>query len=109
MSFVPTRVPATSWLLAAAVTAGCSAVQPSVTHPPAGQTNSAEACARAEPEEHNCMACASKPGCGYCAQPLAGASDCQPGTREQSTPASCAVALTISSDECEAPPPLASH
>ena len=94
------------WLLLTAATiVGCSAVKPEVTHPEAGQPNTTEACAQSEPEERNCMACTSKPGCGYCPQPLAGAQVCQPGTRTQGKPTSCAVVLTISSDECDAPPP----
>jgi hypothetical protein len=100
--------PVKTWTFALAcllLAARCSAVQPTVVHPPAGQPNSREGCTQTKPEEQNCMACASKPGCGYCAQPLGGAPVCQPGTHDQSASPSCAVPLTISNEECEGPPP----
>lgn len=76
-----------------------------VEHPDAGGKGTSEYCARAEPEEQNCMACSSKPGCGFCAAPSGKAAVCQPGVNGDDRPATCSEPLVISSADCPEPPP----
>jgi hypothetical protein len=84
---------------------GCSAVHGEVVHPQPGEKNTVEECAKGNSQEQNCSRCTSKPGCGFCATPAAGASSCQPGITGDDTPSTCSGALVISSDACEVPPP----
>jgi hypothetical protein len=84
---------------------GCGATSGGVEHPDPAKPNKAEYCSGGAPEEQNCMACASKPGCGYCPQPKGGAPVCQPGTSSQPESSGCQVPLLISNEECDAPPP----
>jgi hypothetical protein len=102
----PTRWSAMSTLVACLLYS-CSAVHGEVVHPRPGEKNSVEECAKGNSQEQNCSRCASKPGCGFCASPAAGASACQPGISDDNTPSTCGVALVISSDACEPPPPPA--
>jgi hypothetical protein len=83
----------------------CSAVHGDVEHPAAGKKNTVDYCKQHSSQENNCMACASKPGCGYCAAPAAGSDPCQPGVPGDETPSTCAQPLTLSTDACAAPPP----
>ena len=83
----------------------CGTTSGGVEHPPAGGTNTPDYCKTSDPQEDNCMACTSKPGCGYCSSPAAGAASCQPGSSDDNSPSSCGEALIIGSDQCEAPPP----
>ncbi|MEY4577362.1 MAG: hypothetical protein RL701_2065 [Pseudomonadota bacterium] len=85
--------------------AGCELFGGAVEHPKPGDSNSVGYCGKSAPEENNCMACSSKPGCGWCASPVAQAPACQPGTRGHAQPDTCQVALTIGNEECVAPPP----
>jgi len=82
-----------------------SATQGGVERPQSDGLGSVEYCAKFDSDEANCMACASKPGCGFCAEPLAGASVCQPGKSGADHPATCALPLTIGNDACAPPPP----
>jgi hypothetical protein len=81
--------------------AGC---QGGVVHPEPGKPNDAAYCRASEPTEDNCMACTSKPGCGYCITPDAGNVSCQPGASHES-PAGCTDGWVFSSAECAEPPP----
>jgi hypothetical protein len=90
--------------LAWAMTA-CGIFDGGVEHPKPGTAGSVEYCGTQPPEEKNCMACSSKPGCGWCPSPVGQAPACQPGARGQAPPDTCQVGLTISSEECDAPPP----
>jgi hypothetical protein len=76
-----------------------------VVHPPDGGKGTAEYCQSGDAEEQNCMACSSKPGCGFCAAPNGSATICQPGIPGDDQPSTCAEKLVISSDDCPAPPP----
>ena len=76
-----------------------------VTHPETGKPNTDKYCASGAPEEQNCMACASKPGCGFCNDAKDGAPVCQPGTNEQTTSNGCNTPLIVTNEECPAPPP----
>jgi hypothetical protein len=76
-----------------------------VEHPDANGKGSTEYCARAPAEEQNCMACSSKPGCGFCAAPSGDAPVCQPGVPDDDAPPTCSEKLTISSADCPPPPP----
>lgn len=53
------------------------------------------------------MACASKPGCGWCVQQNPGSAPCQPGVSDDTHSETCAAPLIISTEDCDAPPPLA--
>lgn len=75
-----------------------------VEHPDPGETSSVKYCADRKPEENNCMACSSRPGCGWCSAPQEGWSQCQPGAAHE-TPESCEGGWALSTEECEAPPP----
>lgn len=87
--------------------AACGATSGGVQHPPPGTNNTAEYCARAPSEEQNCMACASKPGCGWCVKQNPGSAACQPGVSDDTQSETCAAPLIISTEDCDAPPPLA--
>lgn len=76
-----------------------------VEHPDAGGKGTTEYCGRADAEEQNCMACSSKPGCGFCAAVSGDAPVCQPGVPSDDRPATCEEVLVISSADCPAPPP----
>ena len=84
---------------------GCACGDDGVEHPDAGGKGSSEYCMRADPEEQNCMACSSKPGCGFCAAPSGSAPVCQPGVNGDDHPSTCSETLVISSADCPAPPP----
>jgi hypothetical protein len=87
----------------------CAATSGGAVHPEDGKPNTTKYCASGAAEEQNCMACASKPGCGFCAEPTEGATVCQPGTNDQAQSGSCSVALIISNEECAGPPPAPEH
>jgi hypothetical protein len=86
-------------------TLACGATNGGAVHPEAGKPNQAEYCADAPAEEQNCMACASKAGCGYCESPKPGAPVCQPGTSDNPDSSGCNGALIISNEDCAGPPP----
>ncbi len=75
-----------------------------VQHPPDGEANTPEYCADRKPEENNCMACSSQPGCGWCESPESGHAECQPGVSSE-TPTTCAAGWANSTEACPAPPP----
>jgi hypothetical protein len=83
----------------------CAAFSGGAEHPKPGEPSKAEYCASGPSEEQNCMACASKAGCGFCKNPKAGAHVCQPGTSTQTESASCSSELLVSNEDCDAPPP----
>jgi hypothetical protein len=85
--------------------ASCAALSGGAEHPKPGEPSKAEYCAAGPAEEQNCMACASKAGCGFCAKPKAGAPVCQPGSGTQTTSDACSSELLISNEDCDAPPP----
>jgi hypothetical protein len=94
-----------TWLFLGALvfafgTIGCSG---EVKHPPNGGPASAEECGNRPAEENNCMACSSRPGCGYCGQPLNGKPHCQPAVGV-ARPGSCFSEWSQSSAECAEPP-----
>lgn len=74
-----------------------------VEHPPPDQPNQPDYCAKRPPEEDNCNACASQPGCGWCNTPTSGPAGCQAGTAEM--PATCQDGWAQSTEQCEEPPP----
>lgn len=83
----------------------CGATSGGVDHPESGKPNTDKYCSSGAPEEQNCMACAAKPGCGFCAEPKEGAPVCQPGTNEQTASNGCISPLIISNEDCAPPPP----
>ena len=83
----------------------CAAFSGGAEHPKPGEPSKAEYCASGPSEEQNCMACASKAGCGFCRNPKPGAPVCQPGTSNQTASESCSSELLISNEDCDAPPP----
>jgi hypothetical protein len=91
-------------LAAAAALPSCGGDAGKVQHPPPGQANSSEYCAKRVATENNCMACTSQPGCGWCNQPVSGQAACQPGV-DAALPATCSDGWALSSDQCTAPPP----
>jgi hypothetical protein len=90
---------------------GVVACRGNVEHPGRGEANGIEHCANRKPEENNCLACSSRPECGWCSSPQPGMAECQPEARHErgvgrdSTPASCQAGWAMSSEQCEAPPP----
>jgi hypothetical protein len=96
------------WLLCCScwLQVACGATHGDVQHPEAGRKSTTEYCQKADAEEQNCMACTSKPGCGFCSGSPDAAGFCQPGVSGDDAPASCATPLVLSSAECPAPPPL---
>lgn len=86
--------------------AACGATSGGAVHPEAGKPNAGAYCADAPPEEQNCMACASKAGCGFCNDPKEGAPVCQPGTSDKPESSGCSSALIISNEDCGGPPPV---
>jgi hypothetical protein len=102
VALLPTR----SFAFAFALLAGCGLFGGDVEHPKPGESSSTEYCARAPAEEQNCMACASKPGCGWCVQQNQGAAPCQPGASDDTHSETCAAPLIISTEDCDAPPPV---
>lgn len=87
--------------------AACGATSGGVEHPQPGTNNTSEYCARGPSEEQNCMACASKPGCGWCVKQNPGTASCQPGVSDDAHSETCAAPLIISTEDCDAPPPVA--
>jgi hypothetical protein len=83
----------------------CAAVSGGAEHPKPGEPSKAEYCASGPAEEQNCMACASKAGCGFCRSPLGNAPVCQPGTSTQTESDGCTSELLVSNEDCDAPPP----
>ena len=90
------------WFVIACTAAACG--DDGVEHPDAGGKGTVEYCGRAEPDEQNCMACSSKPGCGFCAATSGDAPRCQPGVSNDDQPTTCDETLVISSADCPAPP-----
>lgn len=84
---------------------GCAATSGGAEHPKPGEPSREEYCASGAAEEQNCMACASKAGCGFCRSPKAGAPVCQPGTSTNASSAKCNAELIIGNEACDAPPP----
>jgi hypothetical protein len=91
--------------LCALVFSACAATHGDVVHPKPGQKNTVEECAKGSSQEQNCSHCASKPGCGFCANPNAGSSNCQPGVTDDNRPSTCGAPLVIGNEACDAPPP----
>ncbi len=75
-----------------------------VDHPPPNEPNEPEYCADRAPEENNCMACSSQPGCGWCDTPAAGQPSCQAGADHES-PETCSGGWAFSTEACAPPPP----
>jgi len=87
-------------LLTCLALVGCNG---GVVHPPPDEPNSPEYCAKRPPEENNCMACTSQPGCGWCDTPTSGPPGCQAGT--EAIPSTCQAGWAQSTEECQPPPP----
>ena len=83
----------------------CAAFSGGAEHPKPGEPSKAEYCAGGPAEEQNCMACASKPGCGYCSDPKPGAAVCQPSTSTDTASEACSSELLFSNEDCAPPPP----
>lgn|SRR5690606_40037574 len=93
-------------LASATLVAGLSFVgcHGGVRHPEPGEPNDPSYCASRPPEESNCMACSSQPGCGWCDAPSPGQATCQPGT-SATAPATCQGGWAFSTEACTPPPP----
>ena len=89
--------------LSGTVALGCNG---GVVHPVDGGENTPEYCKDRSPEQNNCMACSSQPGCGWCGSPREGEAFCQPGNA-QAAPTTCAGDWAKSTEQCEPPPPPA--
>jgi hypothetical protein len=90
-------------IMACALALGCGTTS-NVPHPEAGTPTPKEFCKSGPAEEQNCMACGSKPGCGFCTDPKSGAAMCQPGSPSAPQSPDCNVALIASNEDCPLPP-----
>lgn len=91
--------------LAVLVLCVASCARGGVEHPSDGGKGTVEYCQSGAAEEQNCMACSSKPGCGYCSVPRADAPVCQPGLPGDDAPDTCIEPLVTSTTQCPGPPP----